>query len=391
MNFVKQAKEMAPDLHELYKDFHSHPELPMQEFRTSRKVVEFLEKNGIERIPLDTPTSVAAVIRGGKPGKTVALRTELDALPITEESSCEFPSLNPGVMHACGHDVHLTCLIGAAKMLAEHKDKISGQIILLFQAAEENGCGARQMIEAGILTQKIDALFGLHTNTGIDAGKVAFMPGASQASADVFRIVIQGSGGHGAFPHTAIDPVMIAGQMISQLHTVVSRNVDPMQTAVLSVCRMEAGTSDNIIPEEAVLTGTYRAMAPEVRRLIRERIQQICSGIETSYQCRCTVELPEGCPPIVNDTDLTRFATEACSHVLGEENVVDLPPAMVGDDMAFFLEKVPGLLGALGVRNEQKGIIYGNHTPRFAVDEECLRVGAAAMAQMAWEYLERNK
>lgn len=390
MNFVTEAKEMQEMLRTIRRDIHRNPELSMQEYRTSEQVKAFLRENGIEMLPLDLPTSVVAVVRGRRPGKTVALRTDMDALPIQEETDRAYRSQNDGVMHACGHDVHLACLMGAAKMLMERRKELCGTVLLLFQASEENLMGARQIMETGVLDQGVDALFALHTNTGIDAGKVAFLPGPSQASADLFAITVEGRGGHGAFPNTTIDPILIAAQLITQLQTIVSRNMDPIQTGVVSVCQINGGTSNNIIPEKVELKGTYRAMDPAVRSLIRERIRSICEGVEKGYHCRCVLELPEGCPPIVNEPALTEIARRACVDALGKECVVPLAPAMVGDDMAFFLEQVPGVLGALGVRNEREGIVHGNHTPRFAVDEECLWVGAACMAQMAWTYLNER-
>lgn len=387
MHFLQEAKAMESFLQETRHDFHSHPELPMQEFRTSEKVKEFLSANGIEILPLETPTSVAAIIRGDSSGRTAALRTELDALPIEEQCDLEFKSKNPGVMHACGHDVHLTCLMGAAKLLKAHADEMHGNVVLIFQAAEEISKGAKQMIEAGVLSNQIDAIFGLHTNTSIDAGDVAFMPGPSQASADMFHIDIIGRGGHGAFPHTTMDPIVIASQLICQLQTIVSRNLDPMQTGVVSVCKVEAGTSGNIIPERASLDGTIRALDNGARDLLISRIEAICRGMEASFGCQCEFSLDVGAPAVVNDIALTACAQRACEEILGSSHVKPLPPAMVGDDMAEFLARVPGVLGALGVRNEEAGIVFGNHTPQFMVDEACLVTGAACMAQMAWNYL----
>lgn len=389
MNFAQQAKSIESFLLETRRDFHQHPELPMQEFRTSQKVKEFLAAEGIELLPLDTPTSLAAVIRGGKSGRAVALRAELDALPITEECELPFKSVNPGVMHACGHDVHLTCLMGAAKLLKANAVHLAGDVVLLFQAAEENTLGAKQMIAAGVMEHRFDAVFGLHTNTGIPAGDVAFLPGPAQASASLFHIEIKGRGGHGAFPHTTVDPVMIAAQLVTQLQTIVSRNLDPVKTGVLSVCQISAGTSPNIIPETASVAGTIRALEAGTVDLIVERMRAICAGIESAYGCSCVLDAPEGLPPVVNDPALTAMAAASCAAVLGAEHVGTLAPAMVGDDASVFMSLVPGVLGALGVRNEEKGIIHGNHTPRFCVDEACLPVGAACLAQMAWDYLSK--
>ena len=389
MNFAQQAKSIESFLLETRRDFHRHPELPMQEFRTSQKVKEFLEAEGIQMLPLNTPTSVAAVIRGGKSGKAVALRAELDALPITEQCEVPFKSVNTGVMHACGHDVHLTCLMGAAKLLKANAADMCGDVVLLFQAAEENTTGAKQMVAAGVMDYPFDAIFGLHTNTGIDAGDVAFLPGPAQASAAMFSIEIKGRGGHGAFPHTTIDPVMIASQLVIQLQTVISRNLDPIKTGVLSVCQINAGTSPNIIPETATVAGTIRALDPDAGELIVERMKAICAGIEAAYGCICVLDAPEGLPPVINDPAITAMAAASCAAVLGAEHVGTLAPAMVGDDASVFMSRVPGVLGALGVRNEEKGIVHGNHTPRFDVDEACLTVGAACMAQMAWDYLSK--
>lgn len=389
MNFAQQAKSIEGFLLETRRDFHKHPELPMQEVRTSEKVKQFLAEHEIEMLPLDTPTSVAAIIRGGKSGGTVALRAELDALPIEERCDLPFKSVNAGVMHACGHDVHLACLMGAAKLLKAEESELPGNVVLLFQAAEENTEGAKQMIAAGVMDYGFEAVFGLHTNTEIEAGNVAFLPGPSQASADMFTVEISGRGGHGAFPHTTIDPVMIAAQLITQLQSVVSRNLDPMKTGVLSVCQVSAGTSPNIVPETAAFSGTIRALESEGRALIIERLGAICAAAEAAYDCRCSLRVLQGPPAVVNDPVLTAMAQQSCAAMLGDEHVKVLPAAMVGDDMAEFLSRVPGVLGALGVRNEANGIVWGNHNPNFAVDESCLTVGAACMAQMAWDYLSK--
>ncbi len=390
MNFAEEARSMQEMLREFRRDIHMYPELPMKEFRTSGKIKNFLKENNIEILPLNLPTTVVAVIRGEESGKRIALKADMDALQIQEQTNAEYASRNEGVMHACGHDVHTACLIGAAAMLKRHQKELQGTVYLIFQAAEENLCGAKQIIETGFFSdEKIEEIFSLHTNTSIEAGKVAFMRGASQASADMMTIHIHGKGGHGAFPNTTVDPVYIASQLICQIQSIVSRNIDPIQTGVVSVCQMTAGTSGNIIPENAELSGTYRAMTPQVRELIRERLKSLCRGIEIGYGCECRAELPDGCPPIINDPVLADTAKKACGGVLGEENVLELSPAMVGDDMGFILEKVPGVLGALGVRNEKKGIVHGNHTPYFDVDEECLWIGAACMAQMAWDSLAK--
>lgn len=387
MLFMQQAQELESFLRETRRDFHRHPELPGQEKRTSEKVRQFLEENGIETLELGLPVSVAALIRGARAGKTAALRTELDALPIQEQCPLDFASENPGVMHACGHDVHLSCLLGAAKLLKAHADEIHGNVLLIFQSAEETSAGAKEMIAAGLLEEKIDAIFGLHTNTELDAGDVAFMSGPSQASADMFRIDILGRGGHGAFPHTTLDPIVTACQLTVQLQTIVSRSLDPMQAGVVSVCRIDAGTSSNIIPERAQLYGTIRALEPSARELLIRRIEDICQGISLASGCDCRFTLDEGAPAVVNDCALTELARSACANVLGAGHVKLLPAAMVGDDMAEFLCRVPGVLGALGVRNEKLGAVHGNHTPHFMVDESCLVTGAACMAQMAWDFL----
>ncbi len=389
MNFAEKAKKIEDFLVETRRDFHANPELPMQEFRTSQKVKEFLDAEGIVRLPLDTATSVAAVIRGGKSGKNVALRTELDALPITEQCDLPYKSRNEGVMHACGHDVHLACTMGAAKMLNACRDELCGNVVLIFQAAEENTLGAKEMISAGIMDYPMDAIFGLHTNTSFDAGDVAFLSGPSQASADMFTVEIHGHGGHGAMPHATVDPIMIAAQLITQLQSVVSRNLDPVKTGVLSICQINAGTSPNIIPETASFSGTVRALESEARAAIIERMNAICAAAEAAYGCKCSLTVQAGPPAVVNDAELTALARESCAKVLGEEHVKLLAPAMVGDDMAEFLNRIPGVLGALGVRNEAEGIVVGNHNPQFRVDEACLSTGAAAMAQMAWDYLNK--
>lgn len=387
MNFSNRKESIEAYVIDIRRRVHMYPELPSKEINTSALVKHELKTMGIELANISSGTSVVGLIRGKLPGPAVALRAELDALPIQEETDHAWKSRIPGVMHACGHDVHLACLLGASRLLNEVSDDLPGTVYLIFQSAEENCQGAKELIRAGVLNLGFEAMFGLHTNTELEVGKVAFLSGPSQAGADSFSVKIHGIGGHGAFPHATVDPVVIAAQIVSQFQTIISRSHDPMHSSVLSVCRINAGNSDNIIPETAELGGTIRTMDSLSRSLIIERMRQICDGMAIAYNCICKIEIVPGPPPVVNDPALVSRAVDSCTHVLGPENVAELRRAMVGDDIAEFTARIPGVLGALGVRNEQKSIVSRNHTPNFDVDEQCISLGAVCMAQMAFDYL----
>lgn len=391
MNFKTEAHNLQELMVKYRRDFHSEPELSLMEFKTSEKIKNFLDENRIEMLPLGQETSVVGIIRGANPGKTVALRADIDALPINEAVDSTYKSKTEGVMHACGHDAHTAILMGCTLLLDSVKNNLSGNIKLIFQAAEEIGGGAKELIAAGVMNG-VDAVMGFHVNTDIEVGKVGFKSGYSQASANTYKIIVTGTGGHGAFPHKTKDPITTACYLVTELQTIVSRMVDPVHPAVVSIGSIHGGTKDNIIPSQVELSGTIRTFSNEVLALIENKIADICKSTETAFGCKCDCTVIRNTPPVYNNPFFVKeFARSASIKIIGEENVLDVEfPAMVGDDMACYLEKVPGVLGALGVRNEAKGITSGNHTPQFDIDEESLWVGTACLSQAVWDYLKQQ-
>lgn len=391
MNFKEAAQKIQPQLVEWRRDFHMHPELSFQEFRTSKIIKDFLIENGVEILPVNSGTSVVGLIKGGHEGKTFAMRADFDALPMPEERDVPYKSQNEGVMHSCGHDTHAAMLMGVAKLLSEVKNDLHGNVKLIFQAAEEQlPGGAKPLVEAGALENpKVDAIMAFHIGTGIETGKIGFKPGASQAAPDKLTVKITGLGGHGAYPHRTIDPIAIAGNLISTFQNIVSRSIDPIDSAVLTIGSIHGGTKDNIIADDVIMTGTIRTLKPETRELVHKRIRDICKGAETAFMCKIDVDILLGYPALFNDADfISQYAVPSVSKIIGEENVVIIPtPTMGGEDMAYFLEKVPGVIGSLGAKNEAKGCTVGGHNSMFDVDEDAFWIGTASLCQTAWDYL----
>lgn len=373
---------------------HEHPELGFQEHQTSQFVAERLAALGAEDIRTGIATTgITALIRGGKgEGKCVLLRADMDALPLTEETPVEFASKTPGVMHACGHDGHTAMLMGVARILQERKDQFAGTVKLCFQPSEEaNEGGARPMIEAGVLENPhVDACFGQHVMSDRPTGEIWVSGGPIQASADAFKIMVQGKGGHGAMPHTSIDPIMIAADIVSGLHKIVSRSVDPLDQVVVSPCTFHSGTAGNIIPDTAELTGTVRTFSPENRDLAEQRLQEVATGIAAAHGATVTIEYDRGYPPTINDYAMADLAEASLIKIVGEENVMKMRPIMPAEDMSYFLQERPGCYFMTGCGNVDKGIVWPHHHPKFDLDEDALGIGVAALAQVAIDYLNSN-
>jgi amidohydrolase len=352
---------------------------------------ELLQRAGITPKPSTGGTGVLGEIRGTRgagPGKTVLLRADMDALPMTEIADVPYKSQNPGVMHACGHDVHTTVLLGVAEVLSGMTHLFDGTVKLMFQPGEEGAGGAVAMIHDGILDDPpVDAAFALHVSNGLRAGEVSLGAGPHAAAADTIEITVTGKGGHAAFPHTTIDTTLVAAHILIGLHSLVSREVDPIETAVVTIGVLESGTASNIIPQTATMRGTVRTYTPEVRDHLEARIKDMASSIASAYRAEAETVYMRGYPPMVNNPEMTEFARSVAVELLGDENVYDGKPMMAGEDMAFVLEKVPGCMLSLGVGNEERGFIYPPHHPRFDADEDALAVGVRVMAGIALRYL----
>jgi len=313
----------------------------------------------------------------------------MDALPILEENAVDYISQNPGVMHACGHDAHTAILLATARVLAARRAEFAGTVKLLFQPAEElPPGGAKPMIDAGVLADPVvDAAFGLHINQDGPLGTIEVRPGPAMAAADRFRGVIQGKGGHGARPQDCVDPIVVGAQIVGALQTLVAREVDPIEAAVVSVCAFLAGDAFNVIPDTAELRGTVRTFTAENRDLLERRLGEVVRGVAASLRAEATVEYSRGYPATVNDPAMTELVAAAAGEVVGADKVVVGPPMMGAEDFSYFLERVPGSFFFVGSRNEERGLVWGHHHPRFDLDEAALAVGIEALTRTTLRYL----
>lgn len=375
------------------RTLHANPELSFQEYNTARFVAEKLKEIGIAPTEGVANTGVVALIRGKNPDKkTIALRADLDALPITEANDVPYKSKNEGVMHACGHDVHTASLLGTARILHDLKDNFEGTVKLIFQPGEEKAPGgASLMIKEGVLDNpKPDGMFGQHVMPLIPAGKVGFREGMYMASADEIFMRVKGKGGHAAMPDQNIDPVLICSHIIVALQQIVSRAASPKIPSVLSFGKVIANGATNVIPDEVYVEGTFRTLNDEWRASAHKKIIQIAESIAAGMGGKCEIDLIKGYPYLENNPALTRNAKKYAIDYLGAENVIDLDIWMAAEDFAFYTKEVDACFYRLGIRNEEKGIVSSVHTPTFNIDEKALEVGSGLMAWIALEELRRN-
>lgn len=377
------AKNYSRDYIEIRRHLHAHPELSYQEFETSRFVKAHLEKLGIP-CEIKSDTGVVGLIRGGKPGdRVIALRADMDALPIHEENNTSYRSKHDGIMHACGHDVHTTCLLGAARILHETKEDWPGTVKLIFQPGEEkNPGGASLMIRDGVLENpKPDAIFGLHVHPGLAVGKMSFRGGQVMASADELYITVKGKGGHAASPHLCIDPILIASHLVIALQQLISRNNNPHNPSVLSVTAFNGGTTTNVIPNEIKLKGTFRAMDEEWRFRAHDLIRNLCTNLVKSMGGEVDLHIDVGYPSVFNNESLNEIARQKAEAYIGPSNVEETEKRMGAEDFGYYTRQIPGCFYRLGVMNVEKGIVSGVHTPTFDIDESAIETG---MGMMAW-------
>ncbi len=366
------------------RDFHQHPELGFQEFRTAGIIANELRALGMEVTSGVAKTGVVATLEGNQPGKVIMLRFDMDALPVQEQTGAAYASAHPGVMHACGHDGHMAVGLTAARMLAKHRHQLHGTIKFVFQPAEEGLGGAEQMVkESVLLNPQVDYCLGLHLWNERPLGWAAVVPGAMMAGADFFTVRIEGKGGHGGLPETTVDPIVAAAQMVTALQTIVSRNIAPLESAVVSVTQIQAGSAYNVIPNQAELRGTIRTFLPEVRGVVVARLEQIVHSIGTAMNCTTSVEVQRLTYPVVNDPKVAAVVAETMRETLPDLRVESAYRSMVSEDMAVFLNHLPGCFFFFGSANEEKGLNYGHHHPRFDFDEDALPGAAAVIAGAA--------
>jgi amidohydrolase len=378
------AKKYAPEFIEVRHHLHAHPELSYKEFETSKFVQQRLADIGID-YEIKATTGVIGLIKGSNPGKRIiALRADMDALPIKEQNEVAYKSQNDGVMHACGHDVHTTCLLGAARILNELKNDWEGTIKLIFQPGEEkNPGGASLLIKEGVLDNpKPSAIFGLHVHPGLQVGKMSFRSGKVMASADEIYITIKGKGGHAASPHLCIDPILIASHLIVSLQQIVSRHNNPHNPTVLSITSFKGGTTTNVIPDEVKLKGTFRAMDEEWRFKAHELIRKLSTDLVSSMGGTIDLLIDVGYPSVYNNEALNELAKQKASDFIGKENVEETEKRMGAEDFGYYSQQIPGCFFRLGVMNQEKGIVSGVHTPTFNIDESAIETGIGIMAYL---------
>ena len=390
MNVRDITKKYKDYIIEKRRYFHMNPEPSFNEYDTSKVVQEELTKIGIP-FEIFAKTGIIATIKGQNPGKTVLLRADMDALEVCEKNNVSYRSQKEGLMHACGHDGHIAMLLGAAHVLNEIKNDISGEIKLLFQPAEEIAKGAKAMIEESKIIDSIDAAFAIHLWQGVPVGKISLESGARMAAADLFSIKVKGKSGHGSMPHETIDAVVVASAIVMNLQHLVSRNTNPLDTLVVTVGKLTAGTRHNIIAGEALLEGTIRSFSDEVWKKVPEQIERVVKNTAAAYDAEAEIDLVRATPPLVNNQDISDILKASAEKLYGEEVVTKYEKTPGGEDFAYFTQAVPGALAFVGIRNDEKGINSPHHNETFDMDEEALEMGANLYAQFAIDFLNLKK
>ena len=394
-DFLNEAKALFPYTQTLRRDFHMHPELGFREFRTSGIVAKELEALGIEVTKGMGKTGVVGLLEGAKPGPTLLLRFDMDALPMTEDTGADYASQSAGIMHACGHDGHTSIGLTVARILTAHKNDLAGSVKFCFQPSEEgnNGeevGGAEMMLRDGVLEgPKVDMTLSLHIWNEKPLGWVHVAKGPVMAGAEQFKVRIVGRGGHGAIPDQAVDPVVCAAQIVSASQTIVSRNVGPLETAVVSFTTINGGTAFNIIPQEVILEGTIRTFDPRVRKTVVQRFEEIVTGVASAMGCQAEVTVKRLTPALINAEEVTDKVQQTARRVLPQAHHDNTPYLTMGaEDMAFMQEKVSGCYFFVGSNNKDRDLVYGHHHPKFDFDEQVLITGSALMAAAAADILK---
>jgi len=392
-SLLTRARAMKDELVAIRRALHRYPELAFQEQRTAEAGRSWFQSLGLPvQHSIAGTTGLVATLDSARPGPTLLIRADMDALPIAEETGAEYASQVPGVMHACGHDAHVACVLGAAKLLVGQQASWHGRLQFLLQPAEEKPPGgAKVLIEQGQVLDGVDAALALHVHPPLPVGQIGLRPGVLLGYSDRFTVHIHGIGGHAARPQQTVDAVAVAVQVYQALQYLVSRENDPFHPFVITIGAIHAGTVANVIPNTATLLGTVRSLDVEVNKSLPERLERVIAGVCQATRARYTFDFVRGYPAMVNDPTFTQEAIDSIRALLGEQGVAHLPsPQLGGEDFAFFAQRVPALMFRLGVRNEARGIVHGVHSSRFDLDEDALPVGAAALARVATDYLRRG-
>lgn len=387
-NLLDAARSQSDWIVDLRRQLHRHPELMYEEIRTSQLVCDTLTELSIPFERGIAETGVVATLGSGE-SPCVALRADMDALPIQEQADVSFRSEVDGKMHACGHDCHTAMLLGAAKLLSERKSELRGTVKLLFQPAEEGGAGGMKMRNAGVLdAPRVERIFGLHVWPPLPTGTIGSRPGTFLAAAGEIAVTIRGDGGHAAKPHLCIDPVVTSAKVITELQSIISRELDPLDSGVISITTIHGGEAYNVIPPDVHLRGTIRALTMDRFRWLQERSKTVISNIAAANGCEADISFPgNDYPPTVNDAAVWESVQNFAGKMLGHDAIQEVPATMGGEDFAFYTEEVPGCFVALGIRNEELGCTFGVHHPQFKVDESALPIGAALHTAFALQAL----
>ena len=388
-HFIADAKAQFDYTQRLRRDFHRHPELGFQEFRTAAIVAGELGKLNLDRIETEVAkTGVVGLLQGAKPGPVLLLRFDMDALPILEENETDYVSQTEGLMHACGHDAHTAIGLTVAKLLAEKRDQLAGTIKFVFQPAEEGLGGAAEMVKDGVLEDpKPDYSLAVHVWNDLEIGKFGITPGPMMGAAETFRVVITGKGGHGAAPHQAVDPIFAASQVINALQSIVSRNVPPLESAVVTVGSIQGGSAFNIIPPKVELLGTIRTFTKDVRNMVLKNFEAITTGVAGSLGCSAEIEMESITPAVNNDPELTLRVQKIVQELFPEAGIETELMTMGSEDFAFLMDDIPGCFVFVGSANEEKGLDAKHHHPKFDIDERAMRNAVALVTAAAVDLL----
>ncbi len=389
MDVKKRVEEIFDEIVEIRRDIHKHPELGLEEKRTSKLIKEFLNKYNIENYSC-AGTGVVGIIKGKKSGKTIGVRADMDALPIQEDTDLEFKSVYEGKMHACGHDAHTSILLGVGKILKEMEKELEGNVKLFFQPAEETVGGALPMIEEGCMKNpNVDYVIGLHVFTNLETGCIEVKYDKMNASTDEFIVRVKGQSGHGAYPHKSTDAIVISGHVITGLQTIISRNISPLDSVVFSIGTIKGGTGGNIIADKVEMTGTLRTLDEKQRKKAKKKISQIVKNVCKAYGGIGEVEFIEGYKALINNDDVVKIVENKAKEILGPDKVkVAKNPSMGAEDFSYFADEAKGAFFSLGCGNKEKNINYNVHHPKFQIEEECLKVGILIQIENTLELLK---
>ena len=388
MNLLFEAQKIKQDIVLLRRNFHMYPELGMEEYRTVGIIEDTLKSLGIETNRI-AGTGLIGLLRGKGSGKTIALRADIDALPISDKKKVSYASKVPGKMHACGHDAHTASLLGAAMLLSKYKNKFNGNVKFLFQPAEETVGGALPMIKEGALKNpEVDAVFGLHADPNIEVGKIGITYGKTNAASDMFDVIIYGKSCHGAAPHEGIDAITVGAQVVSALQNFVSRNVDPLDSVVVTIGIFQGGYQRNIIADRVKLSGIIRTLDPNIRKIACDRVKKIILGVTEALGAKANINFTPSYPSLINDNSMTDLVKSVAEELLGKDNVIVINKSTMGvEDFAYFLQNVSGSFFKVGVKNKEKGIVQPLHSSLFDIDEDVLPIATAMHTQIALKIL----